>query len=324
MLISLVATPSVYVFADGTVVPAVFAGFALIFGTGLWLVNQVMSRLSVNLPVLFRLTLFLTLVYLAALPAAYFAIEAIGFGASRRDGFSVSLGVVSIGFALIALTIATADVASRGGRLIERQLEETVNELKWHLAKTKGLMWQKQQTLARALHGPVQALFTAYSIRLDLEADTARQRELATEAIVEGNKIVETLQQVAQSEVDFDADLDKIAQRWRGICEIAVDIEVAARQTLRRDLVAARTVLDLVQDGISNAVRHGSARRVSLMLSLQGSDQVAVVLADNGQGFQDPILPGVGSSQLDSLAISWTLRNLTPGAELSFSVPVAT
>jgi len=84
----------------------------------------------------------------------------------------------------------------------------------------------------------------------------------------------------------------------------------------------ARDVGRVVEEGLSNAIRHGGAKQIEVRVtggqpgSAFGADGVVVVIEDNGNG-PGGGEPGLGSSLLDSVSQTWELEATGSGARLS-------
>lgn len=325
LIIGLLSVPSIAVFGNASIIE-VFVGFGLLQATGLLITNFIFQKRPHTWSVFQGALLLQLLVLLANVPPAYYTVWRIGFLETRPDAFHSAALILMVGFSFITLLVATVDATLRGVRQIESELNETVSVLRWHLAKTKGEMWRRQQALARVLHGPVQANLTAHSIRIDLEASAATQRELELTAIDETYRAIESLDEVVLATTDFQPDLEKILSGWKGICEVKFQADAGSLAALNSDVSAARILLDLLQEGLGNAVRHGKASEVLATISLVAEDMILVTLTDNGVGLDPDSRPGVGSHHLDALTTGWTIATRgdgKSGARLNFFVPVA-
>jgi signal transduction histidine kinase len=73
-----------------------------------------------------------------------------------------------------------------------------------------------------------------------------------------------------------------MTRQWEVNCELLrcpEDLQVAPR--LEHD------VLQLIREGVANAVRHGMAQQVSISLDV-GESGLSLIIADNGAGFSAP------------------------------------
>jgi signal transduction histidine kinase len=108
---------------------------------------------------------------------------------------------------------------------------------------------------------------------------------------------------------------------WQGISTIDVQIEP---QLSESSDVRIREISRLVEEGISNAVRHGGATLLQLTVSLAANGSVTVQLDDNGSG------PGTGKPSIGSSIFTqttqgnWSLSATPNGSRLVAIIPVST
>ena len=121
-----------------------------------------------------------------------------------------------------------------------------------------------------------------------------------------------------RAETTIAEEVQRKVGLWQGLCSIGVDLDPqVAVMSGRR----ARDVGRVVEEGLSNAIRHGGAKEISVRVaegqegSAPGGD-VVVVIEDNGSGPGNG-KPGLGSSLLDSVSGTWELEATGSGARLS-------
>jgi hypothetical protein len=86
-------------------------------------------------------------------------------------------------------------------------------------------------------------------------------------------------------------------ERWDGIVEIDVIDHAMDYQNCR---LSAIELADLIEEGISNAVRHGKCTKISITLEPIESKGIKIEIRDNGTGIA-ATQPGLGSSFFDTL-----------------------
>jgi signal transduction histidine kinase len=222
-------------------------------------------------------------------------------------------------FTVLQVAQSLGRAARQRGQVAISELERLNAELAFEVARANTLLWSRRRDLARQLHGPVQAAINAATLRVDaavragrpLDDDVARARR----------EVLATLDEVAANVAsggrthpeDLDEALDRARGLWDGICRIDAVVPPDVRARLAADPVATAATIDLVTEACSNAVRHGTARRVEVRLAL---DDVRLVLTvtDDGTGLL-PGPSGQGSALLDEVALSWERTSRSTGGD---------
>lgn len=159
---------------------------------------------------------------------------------------------------------------------------------------------------ARVLHGTVQTRLIACAVAIERASQT-RDVDAFRAALREAHDVL--AQASFAEDVGFttlQAEVDRKVTLWSGLCDITVDVDPDLAAISGRP---ARDVGRVVEEGLSNAVRHGAADLIAVHIS--GSDEgIRIEIQDNGSGpTKGP--PGLGSALLDSVSSSWVLRART-------------
>lgn len=176
---------------------------------------------------------------------------------------------------------------------------------------------EERRDIARDLHdelGPflfaIRATGSALSRQLEFDLlDRQRLNALTADMIDHMDSLQETNRRVLQqlspvglTELGLSAALLAIVELWRpqlDSCVITLDCDDGIDSL---DTTIATTVYRVVQEGLTNAVRHAGASlvEVSVKWSLleasnrNGQRGVIVTILDNGEGLADEIRPGFG------------------------------
>lgn len=156
--------------------------------------------------------------------------------------------------------------------------------------------------LAQHVHGTLQStlLATAFAI----ESATRVNDTAAFERAVEEARIaLQTAPRLAAVEVDIDAEVARRLALWEGFLDVDADVRI-------EDPLPSSVVRDVgraLEEGISNARKHGRASRIAVRITRDGED-VLLQVTDDGSGPTGG-LPGMGSRVLDEIAPgAWTLQ----------------
>ena len=172
---------------------------------------------------------------------------------------------------------------------------------------------------ARILHGTVQTRLIACAVAIEQAAES-NDTEAYRVALHEAQQILRApMQSDDRAETTVAEEVQRKVGLWQGLCAIGVDLdpEIAVMSGRR-----ARDVGRVVEEGLSNAIRHGGAKEIAVRVtdgqvgSPSGGHDVVVVIEDNGSG-PGSGKPGLGSSLMDSVSQTWELESTGSGARLS-------
>ena len=263
--------------------------------------------------------------------AILFAGQWLALRAHRGAGVLV-LGAVPIASVTSATVVATimgmADigvvvivVAAQIGIIVGVQLIAVSARLRAaslvDLAGRTQALEAERAAVAAYLHSTVQARWTAAAHRLEAAAE-AGDLGAARRALVSARALLVS----DGPSTDEVIDCTELARAWDGIA--SVHLEVDPHLPAHVHGVVGR----IVDEAISNAVRHGRARtiRVSITMAVseRGSGRAEVVVEDDGTGTGDSgeeNRRGLGSDWLDTVA-EWSLTRTESGSHLHATVAV--
>lgn len=219
-----------------------------------------------------------------------------------------AVAAISIGFLLILLTSGAGSLRTYRddvARIFQADIDREVIES----AAASRQLAQLAREAARILHGTVQTRLIACAVAIE-RAATNRDAVAFQSALREAQQI---LSEHSFTEDDRDTSLTDEVQRkvslWSGLCKVEVTTDSSVGDIRGR---AARDVGRVVEEGLSNAIRHGAA--TSIHISVLSDDRcIVVTVQDYGLGPQGGA-QGLGSSLLDSVSTSWELRPTPLGA----------
>ena len=172
--------------------------------------------------------------------------------------------------------------------------------------------------LARYLHGELQAGLIAASLLLQRASDTG-DTDLSRHALRSAADILrQDHARVSQSRISSpQARLEKISAGWRGIAEVRIDLHwIDALETS-----ALNDVISLIDEGVSNAIRHAKASTIAVSGSRLGAD-VHLEIVSNGSGMTEQT-PGLGTKLFNELTNSYTYSRQGELNSLKFTVRTA-
>jgi signal transduction histidine kinase len=169
--------------------------------------------------------------------------------------------------------------------------------------------------LARYLHGELQAGLIASSLLLERASKTG-DTDLARHALKSAVDILsQDHAQISQSRVSFPQErLEKISSGWRGIAQVTIDLDWIDDLSIP----AQNNVIALIDEGVSNAIRHAKASLISVTGSLVEKD-VNLEIHSDGAGMTQNA-PGLGTKLFTDLATSWNYSRNGEENILKFTV----
>ena len=277
-----------------------------------WLGNRVLRH------VLPRLTSgrALAAVIGTALVAGYLTSAVAGW---VLRGTSDAAPMVVLGGAFVAamiLLLALVSAVLRQQVATERDLAASSERLRWSVVRMRQVQWLQGQALSRALHGPVQAAVTSAALRLDAAVRAGRPTESLLEEIrTDLRTTVDVLDAPELVGPPLQEALARIIGTWAGICDVSAQVDRDVRECLDADRVAGSTVVDLLTEAVSNAVRHGGATRVDVRVEGEGPDVIRLTVRDDGSPASGSLGAGLGTSLLEGCTLEWS-RTEVPGGQV--------
>lgn len=274
-----------------------------------WLANLALRAVLPRVPALFGMGL----VILAGLVVGFISGTAAAAALTDESlvwAFRIAGGLFIAG---VVLLIALVSSVLRQQAASQRDLTESTERLRWTVVRLRQVQWFQGKALSRALHGPVQAAVTSAALRLDEAVREGRPTDhLLAEIRADLRGTIDVLEAGEPSGSSLDEALARIVGTWQGICRVDVDVEESAHARLAEEAVATSTVVDLLTEAVSNAVRHGEATSVAVAVTAPSPELVELRVRDDGQAVPAVSGSGLGTRLLDECTLEWS-RESGPG-----------
>lgn len=262
-----------------------------------------------------------TLVVVAALLAGTVSsiAAAIAIGGSR--GLAVIPGgiVYLAGGALIGAALSSRAAAQQE---TAAELQSLTTQLAKRLVLLHQAQWYHQRSLSRALHGSMQSAVTAAAIRLDRAlAEGEVSPQLLAEAQASIAQEIDVLGSTTRQPDSLDDVITRLTTMWSRVCTVDFAADDHVRDAISGDSVLRSTVTEIVTEAMSNAIRHGQAEHVSVLLTTSEPDVLVVRVDDDGRVSATAGGPGLGSAFLDDCTSSWESIASQDGHALVASLP---
>jgi signal transduction histidine kinase len=237
-----------------------------------------------------------------------------------RTGWGLTLAAIGRQFYFVVLVVAVAAVRTR--REMDRariaSLERT-QQLEREILRTSE---REQQRIGRDLHdslGPhlaainYAATFLANDLRLRHQPEAAKAeqvRDLATSAIALTRGLARGIFPTHMEGPGLAVALKELAETTSHLGGVEVSFHENGDTTVANP-EAGMQLYRIAQEAVNNAVRHGAAKNVTLVLS-QDEGEMRLVIADDGKGLpplaEDTSGVGLRSMKHRAHSLSGTMK----------------
>ena len=198
-------------------------------------------------------------------------------------------------------------------RLIEK-LEASRKQFEWQVARSRQLLWAESFKLALSVHGDVQSKIIASIARAD-DLSAIDLEALKRECLDSLDRGLEK---------SFDQYWEQTLGLWGDGIEFEKHLTDHAAMALSNDRVANAATIEIVREAVLNAVRHGSATKISVAIGLSETSSgslISIEVRNNGASIEGEPESGFGSELIDKVATSWSLENLEGQVQLTAMLP---
>ena len=227
---------------------------------------------------------------------------------------------LAFGTWLVVFLISFAQLINLASLGFLNQLAETQHALAVSLQKGDAQVLQLQRRISSVIHADIQGKLRAVLLRVKNSAlDEVNLAELSAD-LQHISKVVNSIAE--DPVVNFSSDLAGLIEFWRGVCEVIADVEAEANLALEGDPGLAQGAIDVITEGLANAIKHGGAKQASVLVRLE--PQAVQIVVSNSAGSNDsetPLSTGQGSQLLDRLSSQWQLDRRETSTILRVSLP---
>lgn len=186
---------------------------------------------------------------------------------------------------------------------------ETVNrELELLNAQAKQELWINRRRIASVLHGPVQAALYVSAMRL------AQSKRPSKKLLLEVNSDLHQALYALRFDQNEKTSVRKVFREiidvWSGVCEIYLNVPKTVYDIAKRDTNAAESLVEIVREATSNAIKHGGATEIEVTADY-ANGLIHLQVLNNGKApTKQQASSGYGTQVLNELALNWSLAGL--------------
>ena len=254
---------------------------------------------------------------LAAVASALPVAISSGWEISPERSWAV-FGVPLLAYVPITCAgIAVGTAISTAWALDEDARASRIASLTWQTRLDEQRTWVTRRQWGRHLHGSVQSALTSTALLIEMQlrsgADPSAVADQARERL--SPVLLASAEPPPETTVDVEEVLGGITAVWSRVASIRVTLDSAAHADLAVDSAAAERVVEIVREGLSNAIRHGHAREVHIDVVTDGGGAVDVSIRDDG-AWTSRAGTGLGSALLDEWCLTWERQRTGAGGTL--------
>jgi signal transduction histidine kinase len=189
----------------------------------------------------------------------------------------------------------------------EQEMTGVVKNLEILNSQLRQELWLNRRKIASVLHGSVQSALYASAMRL-AKVDSPSPAELQS-VRDDLNAAISKLDSLETGE-SIDEILKQIIEVWDGVVEIkSPAISADLSSALAKNQAASACLAEVIREAVSNAVKHGAAKRIQLEVEKTAKNLISVVVSNDGKPLSKQADTGYGSSILDEVALNWSLES---------------
>lgn len=243
------------------------------------------------------------------------------------------LVVVGIGLTCLAL-IAMAFEVTRRSRDDASTFASRIRVGEAIVAELDRAGERMRDQVSLVLHGSVQSRLTAVALALQVHMDEVRsgghpdQRRLLARVTMLLEQAAADVQSVFAEEpppASVDKQMQAMRTRWLGLLDISWGMSLRAAEVLGADPECAAWVLEILDEAITNASRHGEAGSVHLRIDVDHETGATLVISatDDGIGPPSDVREGLGTQRTRARGGSWVLEaGQEGGARMTVMLPI--
>ena len=193
-----------------------------------------------------------------------------------------------------------------------------------------------QKIFTDTVHGRIQSKFTAAALLLENTSQQTQSQFISKESLAKVTDQLEQMVDEAREDLNkltqwtetkpktVDKIYSEIRNNWLDIVKIEVNTDPSAEDILNSNDWLRSAFEDVLNESISNAVRHGNADKISITVQLdQSLAELKLLISNNGKPvIENSDKSGIGFSTLKSLGVKLEFSSKNDLTLLSVIVPL--
>ena len=209
---------------------------------------------------------------------------------------------------LVSLMIFAFSESLDRDRVAVRAVIEAENQQLAHdQALFEQQLWLGRRAWQFVIHGSVQSALTAALTRL--QSSPEPEQYVLNRVVEDIERARKALTSSPARMIDLPDSINQLQATWRGICDIRTNITDRASRALQKNNDACQCVNEIIKEAVSNAIRHGEAKTVTIDIERQDDFNLEITVSNDGIPLSAQNQLGVGSRLIEELTTDWSITS---------------
>jgi signal transduction histidine kinase len=228
--------------------------------------------------------------------------------------------LVSVLVAAWAVSLCFAGVSLI--RQINLSLDEANQSLRREIAGLNGAAREFQERVSRLLHGPIQDTISKALYQAE-QNNSLETQHLVAQVGEDINQLINDLNNQSLGSRNVQFFLGELVQLWDGVVKIETSLDETAAHLLGQNPITSGSVIEIVREGCSNAVRHGDASDIKVSISfISSTNEVQIEIRNDGAQLDENQPQGLGTQLFNQLCSQWSRTQVGTQVMLTCLVPL--
>ena len=160
-----------------------------------------------------------------------------------------------------------------------------------------------------------------------LQASTMKLMHLATGEYRDVSPVLDYVRQsLSELQAPISTSIEEVRESllglqvlWSAQCSIQNTIQPGSFAILKNDPASCQAVIEVVTEGVLNAVKHANATTIYIDI-LESKSDIVITIWNDGRSITESAQPGYGSRSFDELCAFWSLETVDGGTLLSATI----
>jgi signal transduction histidine kinase len=250
-------------------------------------------------------------VYVVAMALVAFVQVSFGTALSGGRSFGDDVGFMVANLLWLfqlTLFVGMGKAFLEMGKKVENEFASFLNEKDIAELRSSRELVLRDRQLAQFLHGQMQTKLNGVANRLETRKSSGKVND---DLDMVEQVLNEALAQFGKEQTKTIADaIEAIERDWGGVVQLSF-----ALKEIPLEPGQVEVVREVINEAVANAVRHGFASRVTVVMS----EGPTLEITDDGTGPRDG-QPGLGTTYFESVSTNWELTATESGARLRLSL----